>query len=91
MLILTLLRTPIGIRRIVPVVVLITIVVTPIIAIVTTIGSLILRIESIIASQSCVIILETNLTLDRAPTTMITTAVEATTSTAITTTKTLQI
>jgi len=40
------------------------IVVIPIIAIVTTIGSLILRIELPVASQTCVIVLETNLTLD---------------------------
>ena len=43
---------------------IIAIVAIPIIAIVTTIGSLILRIESIVASQSYVIVLETNLTLD---------------------------
>ena len=104
-LILTLLWTPIGIRRIVPVVDLVLIlimgpvimivvpiiVVIPIIAIVTTIGSLILRIESIVACQSYVIVLETNLTLDWAPTTATTSMVETTPASAIMATRTLWI
>ena len=107
-LILTFLWTPIGIRRIVPVVVLVLIltpilllilivrpvimIVVPIIAIVTTTGSLILRIESIVACQSYVIVLETNLTLDWASTAATTTSstntVKTASATTISTTKT---
>ena len=88
-----LILTPILITiPVVPVVVLITIIIIPIIAVITIIRSLILRVEPIVEGQSCVIILETHLTLNRAPTTTASsTAIETTSATVLTTTRTLWI
>ena len=77
---------------VVPVVVLIMISIISIIVVVSTIGSLILRVEPIATGQSCVIILETYLTLNRTPTTTASsTVVETTSSAFIMATRTLRI